>query len=197
MGKGARNRNRHAERRDACARLTTEERAFHRNACIWVVIAVILTLITMALQAFTIHSINAAPQTEEAAAILSRAVPMGILAVTLMSVGTLATAVLLFLRRPKLSACGMAAVLIGAAFLAAFVAALAECFPYREIITGTTVRTQGLDFNKLFLRHGTAFFPPLLLLVGQGFAFAALKKRELLEVMTPTEERDSTLALDD
>lgn len=196
MGKGARNRNRHTEQQEACTRLKAEERRLHRYVCALGIVAVLLTLFTMAIQVFTIYSINNAPQTEDAAAILSRAVPMGILAVALMSGGTLAAAILLFLRKPMLSVFGGVTLLIGIAFLAAFIAALAECFPYREIITGTTVRTQGLDFTKLFWRHGTAFFPSLFLLAGQGIAFAARKKRELIEVMTPSAHGDSTLALD-
>ena len=194
MSKGARKRQHYEEKKQACERVRLVEKRYHRYACVLATVSVLLCALTMAVQIFTLQSISAGEQTAEAAAILSSAVPMGILAVILMSGGTLLASCLLFARKESLSAIGVALLLIGAAFLAVFIGALAECFPFKEIITGTTVREVGLNFNKLFLRHGTAFFPPLFLFIAQGFGLAALKKRELATVMDP-DKSASTVTL--
>ncbi len=198
MGKGARKRQHQAEKIDAHNRLCAEAKRYHRYTCALAIISVILLAVSMAVQLFAIHAVGISEQSDEVAAILSRAVPMGLLGVTLMSVGALTAVILLCTRKYKLSAIGVALMLIGVAFLAAFVAAMAECFPYKQIITNSmVVREQGLTFSKLFWRHGVAFLPPVLLLIAQGFGFAALKKSELAAMMDPAADVLSTLNLDD
>lgn len=196
MSKGARKRQHYDEKKQAYEQVLAVEKRYHRYTCGFAIVSLLLCALTMAVQIFALNSIAAGEQTAEVAAILSTAVPMGGLAVALMLGGTLLASCLLFARKWKLSAVGVALVLIGAAFLAVFIGALAECFPFKEIITGTTVREVGLNFNKLFLRHGTAFFPPLFLFIAQGFGCAAQKKRDVAAVINP-DKAASTLTLDD
>lgn len=197
MGKGARKHEQQERRRaqqlEAAVQARKEARKMHRIAVVLCVLTLLFLAVTAFFQILAIHSLATAPQTEAVAAKIPLMVLLGSLGFGLIAVGTLAASVPLFARRPKWAILGAALAVIGAVLFAAFIGMLAECFPYHD----DGIRATGLDFNKLFSRHGVVYFfvPPLF--AALVLAFRAAKKREVAELMDPTEKPSSTLALDD
>ena len=124
---------------------------------------------------------------------LSRILPLGYTAFSLIAVGVIVTSILLLLRKPVYALFGIGACVAADTMLVFFTVALEKLFPYNPL----DAYQRGLTFWDLVLRYYSLIIPTLMLIVAVSMCFAAHKKQEVADVMKNAADTSSTLMLDE
>lgn len=207
MGKGRRNRDKRAE--DMIAQRAYEEvqlrvkRAWSRSRVLTVCTTVLMLLgiaFQALLQGIMYYNLNsgvyeAKSNSAEDIAALTKILPTGTISLVLLAVGILATAFLLLRKKPKASLLGCLAIAAGIAFFIPYVYNLSLLFTY-DALAGIN-NGEGLSLSVLIWQHYSALFPLVLLIPAEGFAFFAVRKAFVADVMKEAQDTTSTLLLDE
>ncbi len=207
MGKGRRNRDKRAEDMSALRAYEEVQQLVKRAwpQAKWLTVAtMILTLLGVAFQAllqgimyFNLNSglYEQRQNSAEDIAALTKILPTGTIALVLIAVGILVTAVLLLRKKPALSLVGCAVIAAGIAFFIPYVVNLSLLFTY-DALAGIN-NGEGLSLSAQIWQHYSMLFPLLLLIPAEGFAFFAQRKAFVADVMKEAQDTTSTLLLDD
>ncbi len=199
MGKGRRLRNERADTRPAYELPLLQADKLDRTARVLCLIAVIVLALTLFLPSWSVQIIannlaTGSYDAEEIAA-LTPVLPLGRLSLILTALGTVATAVLLRLRKVGLSLIGLGAQFAAAAMLIAFAVTIGDVFAFNPILHSG--HGQGLSFWDLVLRYYILLVPTIMQTVAVCVSFAARKKRDVAQVMQQASDTSSTLTLDE
>ncbi len=199
MGKGRRLRLERADARPAYELPLMQADKLDRTARVLCLIAVIVLALTIVLPSWSVQIIAdnlalGAYDAEETAA-LTPVLPLGRLSLILTALGTVATAVLLRLRKVGLSLIGTGAQIAAAAMLIAFAVTVGEVFAFDPLMHSG--HGQGLSFWDLVLRYYILLVPAIMQTVAVCVGFAARKKRDVAQVMQQASDTSSTLTLDE
>ncbi len=202
MGKGARARKAHKSENKHVLRARATAKHFHTIALTIGVLMLIAWALILIMQVITQATMNGnlqsgvyANESPDEIARLTTILPMGAIAVSLITVGLLFFFVLTCVKKPWLSLIGWGVALVGAAFFVVFFLEIQSLFPYVERQVGSTVIGKGLDFTTMLVRYYSAALPLLLPVPVLVFALRAKKYREIADVMECAAEERSTLSL--
>ncbi len=203
MGKGRRNREKLARRREECEQLRISAAKADSRARWLGLTACILTALAVAFQ-FLLQSVMRGElnrgayesiNTDVAEINALRSIlPIGAIGLVLLLLGTAAVAWFLYRQKPWLSLIGCGLSLAGAGFFIPYVYRLGLLFPFDPLVG---VNGRGLDFTALLCQHYSALFPLVLLIPAVAFSFYAMKKRDVADIMQSVNDDSSTLMLDE
>ncbi len=197
MGKGRRLRLERADARPAYELPLMHADKLDRTARVLCLLALIMLALTIVLPSWSVQIIadNLAAGTYDAEEIaaLTPVLPLGRLSLVLTALGTIATAVLLRLRKVALSLIGLGAHLVAAAMLITFAVTIGDVFAFNPILHSG--HGQGLSFWDLVLRYYILLVPAVMQMVAVCISFAARKKRDVAQVMQQASDTSSTLTL--
>ena len=197
MGKGRRLRLERADARSAYELPLMHADKLDHTARVLCLLALIMLALTIVLPSWSVQIIadNLAAGTYDAEEIaaLTPVLPLGRLSLVLTALGTIATAVLLRLRKVGLSLIGLGAHLVAAAMLITFAVTIGDVFAFNPILHSG--HGQGLSFWDLVLRYYILLVPAVMQTVAVCISFAARKKRDVAQVMQQASDTSSTLTL--
>ena len=197
MGKGRRLRLERADARPAYELPLMHADKLDRTARVLCLLALIMLALTIVLPSWSVQisadNLAAGTYDAEEIAALTPVLPLGRLSLVLTALGTIATAVLLRLRKVGLSLIGLSAHLVAAAMLIAFAVTIGDVFAFNPILHSG--HGQGLSFWDLVLRYYILLVPAVMQTVAVCISFAARKKRDVAQVMQQASDTSSTLTL--
>lgn len=197
MGKARRLRNERTDTRPAYELPLMQADKLDRTARVLCLIAVIVLALTIVLPSWSVQiiadNLAAGAYDAEETAALTPVLPIGRLSLILTALGTVATAVLLRLRKVGMSLIGLGAQFAAAAMLIAFAVTIGELFSFNPILHNG--HGQGLSFWDLALRYYILLIPVLMQTVAVCVSFAARKKRDVAQVMQQASDTTPTLTL--
>ena len=194
VGKGRRNRDMRQELRPFEALYAKADKQ-QRTAGGFAVAALILTVLGLFLPLWSIavmqQNLDASLYDATELAVLTPWLPLGRLALGLIAVGVLASAIFVWCRRPGWSAAALALCAGGEGLLTYFAVVLGQVFAYDQL------EQRGLAFGDLLVRYYVLLLPFCLLVAALCCAFAARKKRMVASVMETAADTAPTVMLDD
>lgn len=194
VGKGRRNRE---QRQDLhpFERLYKKADKQQKTAGGFAVTAVILTVLGSVLPVWSIsimtNNIVASQYAAEELAILTPLLPIGRLALTLIAVGALLCAILLWCRRAGFSSIGLALCAIGEGALIYFAIVLGQVFAYDPL------EQRGLAFADLVVRYYVLLVPFMFLAAAIVCGLVARKNRTVAAAMQNAIDIAPTVMLDE
>lgn len=195
MGKGTRTRAARVSSVSRIAQLNKKEASAQRVVRILCICMLLITVLTLLVQLWSLMTIEANLQAErytaQETATLNRLLPVGWLGVIVMAGGAAAASVLLLRKKWKPSLIGTALTVVAGVLLVLFALSLGDIFAYDAL------KDRGLMFGDLVLRHFTVLLTPILSIIASLFGRRAAKKYALAQMMADMCEEEPTISFDE